>query len=281
MDLDVENISPKVGARIGADPAALADPAIAARCLELLDERGVLVFPRLNLTDEQQIAFTDSLGERLDFTTTHKNRTGEGEKPGIYTVTLDRKMNLAPEYVLGTFFWHMDGMPTIYAPPKASILTARRLAPKGGQTEFASTRAAYEALSPEEQAELEGLRVQHSAAAGVRGVVDLEDPEARKLLLPNFRDRPLVFHSQAGWKSLLIGYTADFVQGMPKAVGRALLARLLEWAAQPAFTYRHYWEEGDLVIWNNCSMLHRVVPYDEHSGRLMHRTSLAGVEEAA
>ena len=63
-----------------------------------------------------------------------------------------------------------------------------------------------------------------------------------------------------------------------KAAGRALLARLLEWTAQPAFTYRHQWREGDLVVWDNTSTLHRVVPYAEDSGRRMHRTSVAGVE---
>jgi len=65
---------------------------------------------------------------------------------------------------------------------------------------------------------------------------------------------------------------------MPLAEGRALLARLLEWTAQPAFTYRHQWQEGDLVIWDNCGALHRVIPYASDSGRTMHRTSVAGVE---
>jgi alpha-ketoglutarate-dependent taurine dioxygenase len=60
-----------------------------------------------------------------------------------------------------------------------------------------------------------------------------------------------------------------------------LLARLLEWAAQPDFTYQHQWQEGDLVIWDNCGALHRVVPYSAGSGRLMHRTSVAGAELAA
>jgi alpha-ketoglutarate-dependent taurine dioxygenase len=59
------------------------------------------------------------------------------------------------------------------------------------------------------------------------------------------------------------------------------LARLLEWTAQPAFTYRHHWQEGDLVVWDNCGALHRVIPYSADSGRTMHRTSVAGVEAVA
>jgi alpha-ketoglutarate-dependent taurine dioxygenase len=277
--MDVEDISPNIGARIRLDRAALLDAEVTKRCLQLLEDRGVLVFPEISLTDEEQIAFTDSMGVRLTFRA--GGRVGEADKKEIFTVTLDKKLNLQPEYVLGTFFWHMDGMPTEYAPPKATVLTARRIAPRGGQTEFANTRAAYEALSAEEKAELEGLRVEHTAMAGIRAVVDVTDEAMRGGLLKNARERPLVFTSQAGWKSMLIGYTADYIADQPKPEGRALLARLLEWSVQPAFTYRHDWREGDLVIWNNCSCLHRVVPYDRDSGRMMHRTSIAGVEAAA
>jgi alpha-ketoglutarate-dependent taurine dioxygenase len=91
----------------------------------------------------------------------------------------------------------------------------------------------------------------------------------------------LVYARESGRKSLLIGYTADEVVGMSKAEGRALLMRLLEWTAQPAFSYRHQWQEGDLVAWSNCSALHRVIPYAQDSGRTMHRTSVAGVEAMA
>src|SRR3546814_14799955 len=69
------------------------------------------------------------------------------------------------------------------------------------------------------------------------------------------------------FRSLLVGYTADEVVGMPRAEGRALLMRLLEWASQPAFSYSHQWQEGDLVIWDNCGALHRVIP-DRKSTRL-------------
>jgi alpha-ketoglutarate-dependent taurine dioxygenase len=73
----------------------------------------------------------------------------------VYTITLDKKVNFQPEYVLGTFFWHIDGV-TINQPlPKATLLSARKLSPTGGQTEFASTYAAYENLP---EAEKEALQ---------------------------------------------------------------------------------------------------------------------------
>jgi alpha-ketoglutarate-dependent taurine dioxygenase len=91
-------------------------------------------------------------------------------------------------------------------------------------------------------------------------------------------EHPIVWARGNGTKSLVIGSTADQVIGMSQAEGRALLARLLDWTAQPAFTYRQNWEEGDCVIWDNTCSLHRVVPYAADSGRMMHRTTIAGLE---
>jgi alpha-ketoglutarate-dependent taurine dioxygenase len=93
------------------------------------------------------------------------------------------------------------------------------------------------------------------------------------------QEHPIVWTHESGRKSLVIGTQADRVIGMPVPDGRALLVRLMEWAAQPDFTYRHEWQEGDLVIWDNPGALHRVIPYERSSGRLMHRTSIAGTEQ--
>ncbi len=277
MKVQVENIKPAIGSIVRFERSALLDDDVAERCLELLDERQVLVFPRINLSDKEQLAFTDKLGARVNFT----NRVPGGDRAAkdVYTITLDPKINNEPEYVLGTYFWHMDGITVDMPPPKASVLSARKVAPKGGQTEFASTYAAYQALPEEDKAELEGLRVLHSVTAAVREVATPEslDPYRRALK----HEHPLVWKRKSGRKSMIIGYTADYVVNLPRADGKALLARLLEWTAQPAFTYRHYWQEGDLVVWDNCGALHRVIPYSADSGRTMHRTSVAGVEAVA
>ncbi len=277
MNLKVEPIKPAVGAILTTDRATLLnDPQIAQRCMELVEQHGVVVFPQLGLSDEEQLALTDKLGARVNFTTSAPGSS----RAGGYTISLDPKLNAEPEYVLGTFFYHMDGMAMDgIPPPKASVLACRKTAPKGGQTEFASTYAAYEALSAEEKAEYENLRVIHTVTAGVREVCSPDEIEPRKRA--RHAERPLVWTHASGRKSLLIGYTADTVVGLSKAEGRALLMRLLEWAGQPAFTYRHYWQEGDLVIWDNCGALHRVIPYAADSGRNMNRTSVAGTEMLA
>jgi alpha-ketoglutarate-dependent taurine dioxygenase len=170
----------------------------------------------------------------------------------------------------------MDGLTIDVAPPKATVLSARRLAPRGGQTEFASTRAAYAALPVEEKAGLEGLRVLHTVTASVREVCPPDALDAARRSMSH--EHPIVWTRGNGAKSLVIGSTADQVIGMSQAEGRALLARLLDWTAQPAFTCRQAWEEGDCVIWDNTCALHRVVPYAADSGRMMHRTTIAGLE---
>jgi alpha-ketoglutarate-dependent taurine dioxygenase len=275
MSITIEAIKPHIGAIVHLDRAALLDDEVAKRCLEALDARDVLVFPRLGLNDAEQLALTDRLGARVNFMRSAPGSNSSAQD--VYKVTLDPKINTEPEYVLGTFFWHMDGMPIVnIPPPKATLLSARRLAPKGGQTEFASTRAAYESFSAAEKTELEALRAVHSGRAGVRRVFANEKELAQIRIGTIEGERPIVWTSKSGRKSLLIGETADRIVGMPLAEGRALLARLLERAAQAEFTYRHEWQEGDLVIWNNCAALHRVVPYASDSGRTMHRTSLAG-----
>jgi alpha-ketoglutarate-dependent taurine dioxygenase len=274
MEFSISPAKPAIGGIVKIDKQDMLSGVHADTIMEALEQRGALVFPRANLNDQEQLKFTDTLGARVNFT---QRIPGGGTATDVYKVTLDKDVNNEPEYVLGTFFWHMDGITSPIPPPKATILTARKLAPKGGQTEFASTYAAYAALPEEDKAELEGLRVVHTVTAAVREVAKPEDlDEGRRNMA---HEQPLVWTHKSGRKSLIIGYTSDYVVGKTKAEGRALLARLLEWTAQPAFTYRHQWQVGDLVVWDNCGALHRVVPYATDSGRNMHRTSLAGFEE--
>ena len=273
MTLKVEVLKPAIGARVFLDKAKVGDPETGRQLQELLDRHTVIVLPQINLTDDEQLALTDALGGAVNISA---RVPGRADSAAVYKVTLDKDADIEPEYVLGTFFWHMDGLTVDVPPPKYTILSARKLAPKGGQTEFASTRAAYEALPDEEKADLEGVRVVHTVTASVREVVPAEAlDEGRRGMR---KEHPLVWKRANGRKSLLIGSTGDQVIGSSQAHGRALLARLLDWAAQPDYSYRHQWQEGDCVIWDNTCALHRVIPYAEDCGRMMHRTAVAGVE---
>jgi alpha-ketoglutarate-dependent taurine dioxygenase len=275
--MKIESIKPRIGSIVRVDRSSLLEEEVVQRCLELLESRGVLVFPQIGLSDAEQLAFTDRLGTRVNFTRSVPG--GNEAAPDVYKITLDPKVNPQPEYVQGTFFWHMDGLNSDIPPPKATMLSCRHASTKGGQTQFASTYAGYESLSEDQKAEIADLTAVHSLLSSMRSVVDSPTTEdlARWGRSP-VKEHPLVWTRRSGRKSLIVGNTAERIVGMPLPDGRALLARLLEWTAQPDFQYSHQWQEGDLVVWDNCGTLHRVVPYARDSGRTMHRTTIAGTE---
>jgi alpha-ketoglutarate-dependent taurine dioxygenase len=276
----IEPIKPHMGGIVHVAKEHLLEDQTIAAVREALEDRGVLVLPRMNLTDAEQLSFTDKLGKRVNY---NRKAPGRGDDEDVYAITLDKKVNTQPEYVLGTFFWHIDGVTIDQPLPKATLLTARKLSPTGGQTEFASMYAAYENLPETEKQALEGVKVVHRMEASMRPVFDQipEEDLARWRAMSAVMTHPLVWTHNSGRKSLLVGSHADSVVGRPIPHGRSLLVRLLEWAGQPAFSYRHEWQEGDLVIWDNCGCMHRVVPYDENSGRRMHRTTIMGEERVA
>lgn len=154
MAIHFEDIKEFIGSRVSWDAREdLFTPEAAAAIREKVAERTVLVFPELNLTDEEQLAITQAMGEKVRLTARDNVQANNED---VYQVTLDEKINPQPEYVLGTFFWHMDGITVDMPPPFATLLSCRIAPDKGGETEFASTYAAYEGLPDEEKRELEG-----------------------------------------------------------------------------------------------------------------------------
>ena len=267
MAFDAVNLKDHIGTEIRADAEGLLQPGVGQALREILKQRGVLVFKKLNLTDEQQVQLAGSMGTLRD----------EGEN-GIFKITLDKNANDRADYLKGSFLWHMDGTHD-QVPVFASLLSGRVLSTTGGQTEFANSYAAYEQLPAETKARIDNLRVVHSFAVSMHraGVATTKDNEGHINQIPE-RTHRLVWTHDTGRKSLVIGCHASYVEGMDKAEGEKLLDELMAWATQPQFTYRHEWDTGDLVIWDNTGVLHRAEPYPLDSGRLMHRTTLVGEE---
>ncbi|MDQ2637456.1 MAG: TauD/TfdA family dioxygenase [Actinomycetota bacterium] len=275
--LTIDKLTSSVGAEVtGLDPTALGhDGALGAAVLDALEDNGVLVFPTLNLDPQAQVAFCRRLGE-ID-------HSSDGHHPvaGIYPVTLDTSKNSSAAYLRATFDWHIDGCtPTgDEYPQKATVLSAVQVAERGGETEFASSYGAYDALRDDEKARLASLRVVHSLEASQRRVTPDPTPEqvARWRSRPT-HEHPLVWTHRSGRKSLVLGASADYVVGMDPDEGRALLADLLDRATGADRVYRHDWSVGDTVIWDNRGVLHRAAPYDPDSPRLMLRTTILGDE---
>jgi alpha-ketoglutarate-dependent taurine dioxygenase len=281
MAIHFENIKEFIGTRVSWDDRAdVFAPEAAELIRAKVEERTVLVFPELNLSDEEQLKMTDLMGGKVRLTGRFNKQDNDED---VYQVTLDEKINPQPEYVLGTFFWHMDGVSVDMPPPFATLLSCRIAPDKGGETEFASTYAAYEGLPDEEKQALEGLKAVHSVKASLSPIADAipEKHRERVLGIGMEKEHPIIWTHQSGRKSMVIGTTADHVVGMDVPAGRALLIRLQEWAAQPAFSLRHKWTKGDFVIWDNTGAMHRAIPYDKSTGRMMHRTSIAGNEAVA
>jgi alpha-ketoglutarate-dependent taurine dioxygenase len=277
MSVTVTELAPAIGVEVaGLAGSELVDRGVATDCLAALDERGVVVYREANVDDDELVAFSRLLGEVVIL----PMGTDEGH-PEISKITRDPSQSELAAYREGTFFWHIDGT-SDEVPTKATLLTAREVSDEGGDTEFANTYAAYEALPDDEKAELDDVRVIHSFAASQ--LLAHPDPSPKQRAAWDrvpVREHPLVWTRRNGRKSLLIGATAGEVAGRPPEEGRAFLDRLLDWATQPQFVLRHRWRRGDLVIWDNTGMLHRAVPYSPTSRRLMHRTTLVGEEAVA
>jgi alpha-ketoglutarate-dependent taurine dioxygenase len=275
--LTITKLTASVGAAVsGVDADRLVgDESLGAAVLEALEDNGVLVFGGLGLDPEAQVAFCRRLGE-IDHSSDGHHRVA-----GIYPVTLDKSKNASADYLRATFDWHIDGCTPIEDafPQMATVLSAKQVAETGGETEFASSYAAYDALSVADKQRYGSLRVVHSLEASQRRVTPDPSPE----MLARWRARrththPLVWTHRSGHKSLVLGASADYVVGMDPDEGRALLAELLEQATGPDKVYRHDWSVGDTVIWDNRGVLHRAAPYDPSSAREMLRTTVLGDE---
>ena len=275
--LTINKLTDSVGAEVlGVDSDRLAgDEAFGAAVLDALEDNGVLVFPELGLDPEAQVAFCRRLGD-ID-------HSSDGHHPvaGIYPVTLDKSKNSSAAYLRGTFDWHIDGCTPIEDtfPQMATVLSAKQVAESGGETEFASSYAAYDALSDAEKERYGSLRIVHSLEASQRRVTPDPSPE----VLARWRSRrthehPLVWTHRTGRKSLVLGASADYIVGMDPEKGRALLEELLDRATGADKVYSHHWSVGDTVIWDNRGVLHRAAPYDPSSEREMLRTTVLGDE---
>jgi len=189
---------------------------------------------------------------------------------GTIISTSDRRM----DYQRGNYQWHADST-FKRIPSLCSILTAREVPSEGGNTEFVSTRAAYEAQTEDERRELDSLTVEHDFSVS-RGRVGFKfSPEEAAHYPPVWH--PLVqTNPVTGRRSLLIGAHAAAIVDWPAEKGAALLADLLDRATRPELVYSHRWQVGDVVIWDNRSVLHRATAYDTvNRRRLMQRTTIS------
>lgn len=250
-----------------------------------MDEHAVLVFRNQNITDEQQLAFARNFGER------ENAHGGTVVKPGDKRLTtgVNDVSNLGKDgkplprddrthlFNLGNCLWHSDSSFRAI-PAKFSLLSARVVNPKGGNTEFADMRAAYDGLDEDTRTEIEDMVCEHSLmySRGALGFLDYSGEE-REMFKP-VHQRLVRRHPVHGRKSLYLSSHAGGILGMTVPEARVLLRDLNEHATQPKFVYVHKWTLHDLVMWDNRQTMHRVRRYDQSQPRDMRRATVAGTE---
>lgn len=276
--IETTPLTPIFGARIrGLDIARGVDATTRAALRDALDRFSVLVFPGQRLDDAAQIAFSEGFGplER-----TRPGAPGAGS-PVIILSNIGPAGEIAPptdKQLLNNKanrFWHHDSS-FKPVPAHASLLSAREIPSVGGETEFASMRAAFAALDPAEQAALRGRVAIHDFGWSRARVDAALVGEAERHQHPPVR-QALVLEENAYGPALYLGAHARGIEGMDEAQSRLLIERLMAHATQPAFTYAHRWQPHDLVMWDNRAVLHRATPFATTTERRhMVRTCVAG-----
>ena len=257
-----------------------------------MDEFAVLVFHGEKLTPQQQLDFSKSLGE-IEITANVGLRAPEEYRlPEVFAdiSNLDKdERPFAREdrrrlFSLGNRLWHSDSSFKV-VPARYSLLHALSLPSRGGETEFADMRAAYDALDDETRAQIEDLVCEHSQIYSRQQIGFFELSEEERRRFAPVRQRLVRTNPATGRRSLYLSSHAGGIIGWPVPEARMFLRDLLEYATRREFVFQHHWQVGDLVIWDNRQTMHRQRPFPAEEARDMRRTTLAGdgptVEQAA
>jgi len=253
-----------------------------------MDEYAVLVFRDQPFADDEQLAFAQRLDgvlhTKLGISALQKNRLGNEALGDISNLDesgeIMRSDNRRRMYGLGNRLWHTDA--SFQDPPgRYSMLSAKVVPPVDADTEFADTRAAYDALPEEEKRRLEGLRVHHSIAYS-RQTLGFEFSQGEQDALQG-AIHPLVRTiPRSHRRSLYVASHASRIIDWPVPEARLLLRDLIEHATQAEFVYRHSWRVGDLVIWDNRATMHRARPFDDTKYRReLRRVTTLDIEQPA
>ena len=251
-----------------------------------MDEYGVLVFRDQNITDEQQSAFSRNFGElevpgaASNITKPEDRRLQRREIADISNLDKNNRIlgrdDRQRMFNLGNRLWHSDSSFKA-VPAKFSLLSGRVVPKKGGNTEFADMRAAYDALDAETKAEVEDLICEHSLiySRGLLGFTDLSEEE-KKNFRP-VRQRLVRTNPATGRKALYLSSHIGGIVGWPMPEARSFIRDLMEEATRREFVYAHEWRQYDLVMWDNRQVMHRARRFDEGGEvRDMRRTTVAG-----
>lgn len=284
MPLSFRQVGPGFAAEAsGLDITKPITPAQADEIHAAMNEYAVVVFREQPLDDDTQMAFTLSLGPIEPAVTTNLRSKDQLRISTNFADVSNLDENNKPFeredrrrlFGIGNRLWHSDSSFKVI-PAKYSLLHARSVPSKGGDTELADMRAAYDALDDETKAEIEDLICEHSQLYSRRLIGFSNFTEEERERMRPVRQRLVRTHPDTGRKSLYLASHAGEIVGWPTPEAMLLLSDLTNHATQREFVYKHKWRKGDLLIWDNRRTMHRARPFPAHEPRDVRRTTLAG-----
>ena len=284
--LNLEPLHPFAAEASGLDISQPLDATSVKAIENAMDRHAVLVFRNMPLTQGQQIAFARSLGP-LDLGLRKlkggPHRFDYAELADISNVKADGEVaDRTHAKIVGNVanqLWHSDSS---FQHPRAkySMLSAVVVPEFGGDTEFADLRMAYDALPDWQKAQAAGLKAVHYALHSRFMLGDTNYTEEQKTAIPPALWPLVQTDPRTCRKILYVGIHACEIEGMTTAEGRMLIMDLLEHATQREFVYRHKWQVGDLVMWDNTATVHRGRYFDFADRRELRRATTEEVTAA-
>ncbi len=265
--IDPRPLSLRLGAEIGGvDLTRDLDDTVFREIHAAFLEHKVLLFNAPDLSPARHVAFARRFGEVQVHV---MNQYHSDDFPEIYRLSnLDANGNPNGRHPdRGTMCWHTDGS-WQRVTGQATILYAEVATAEGGETHLCDMAGAYERLSPEWKARLAPLRAVHNldfSRTRRHGDDPLTD-EQRRARPPV--DHPVIrTHAETGCKVVFLGDHAESIIGMDYDEGRALIEEVNAMIIHDDLVYRHRWSPGQLIAWDNRSVLHRATPYDPATQR--------------
>jgi alpha-ketoglutarate-dependent 2,4-dichlorophenoxyacetate dioxygenase len=278
--MNIEPLHPEFGARIiGVDLSQPLEQSSFEQIDMAINQYSFLLFPEQAMNDEAQLDFTRRFGQLEE---EHVSYYSRGE-----ITYIGRVGNINPDgskvsarqvkSSTGNEMWHTDSsfreIPAMY-----SLLAAYEVPDEAGETEFASARAAYQRLDAATRELIEGRVGIHDYIYSRTKVGEDAVNQGQRTYMHPVRQRLVRQNPVTGERNYFVASHVRGIEGMPDAEGRALIERLIAEATRPESVYRHRWQAGDFVIWDNRCMLHRGCGYDaDKYRRRMHQTRVRGI----
>jgi len=275
----LEPLHPEFGARIyDVDLSQPLDQSLFEQIDAAINRYSFLLFDSQKMNDEVQLEFTRRFGQLEE---EHVSYYSRGE-----ITYIGRVGNINPDgskvdarqikSSTGNEMWHSDSS-FREIPAKYSILTAYEVPDEAGETAFASARAAYNRLDEDTQELIEGRVGIHDYIYSRTKVGEDAVNQGQRSYMHPVRQRLVRQNPMTGERNLFVGSHVRDIEGMPESESRPLLDRLIGEVTRPESVYRHRWEVGDFVIWDNRCLLHCGCGYDAFKyRRRMHQTRVRG-----